>query len=579
MTTRIISSAYEAAKDVMSVQDEKPLSGMNWRSLRTHMRRFRDDEGGSMIIFALFLFAMMLMIGGLSVDVMRAEYQRTHLQYTLDRAVLAAASIKQTVPAQDVVNDYFDKAGLGPLAPTVDVDQSLNYRKVSANMATPGHTPRVPTMFLRMNFRKAFGLSGGEGPQYLATPALATAVDGVQKVDVALVLDISGSMDWDSVSGNRKIEDLQDAAKEFVDTLLLNQPEDDTYSISIVPYSTQVNVGEPLLSKYNVTNEHDYSSCADFEDADFQTTTLSTSAPLQRTGYFVPRSYGNYDRPPWRGWRSCYTESSRAILPLSGDVGDLKSYIDNLSPRGWTSTEIGIKWGTSLLDPSARDVVSGLIDDGIVDAKFAGRPFDYSERNAMKVMVVMTDGANTKQFTLDPAVSDGLSPVWWKSASWGDKFWVYNEDRNASKKYRKLYYYSDSGSLKYSARWVTGPQNGAVQLTWQELWNMAPMEFVSKKLFDKAYMDYPAWNSTYWTGFYETVQYSDKDVRMDAMCTAAKQQGILLFTIGFEVEDDNAVKLSHCATTAAHFFRVEGVEISEAFSSIAAQINSLRLIQ
>ena len=108
---------------------------------------------------------------------------------------------------------------------------------------------------------------------------------------------------------------------------------------------------------------------------------------------------------------------------------------------------------------------------------------------------------------------------------------------------------------------------------------MAPMEFVSQKLFDEAYLDYPAWNSTYWTGFYETVQYSDKDVRMDAMCTAAKQQGILLFTIGFEVEDDNAVKLSHCATTAAHFFRVEGVEISEAFSSIAAQINSLRLIQ
>jgi hypothetical protein len=37
---------------------------------------------------------------------------RTSLQNTLDRATLAAASLSQQLDAEDVVTDYFDKAGL-----------------------------------------------------------------------------------------------------------------------------------------------------------------------------------------------------------------------------------------------------------------------------------------------------------------------------------------------------------------------------------------------------------------------------------------------------------------------------------
>jgi hypothetical protein len=37
--------------------------------------------------------------------------------------------------------------------------------------------------------------------------------------------------------------------------------------------------------------------------------------------------------------------------------------------------------------------------------------------------------------------------------------------------------------------------------------------------------------------------------------------------------------MQDCASSPSHFFRVEGVELSEAFRAIARQINQLRLTQ
>ncbi|MEX0365434.1 MAG: TadE/TadG family type IV pilus assembly protein, partial [Ruegeria sp.] len=59
-----------------------------------------------MTINALFLFITILAITGLGVDLMRFERNRSILQYTVDRAVLAAADLDQTIPPQQVVEAY-----------------------------------------------------------------------------------------------------------------------------------------------------------------------------------------------------------------------------------------------------------------------------------------------------------------------------------------------------------------------------------------------------------------------------------------------------------------------------------------
>jgi len=562
--------AFHKANETISTE----TAGGFETALRRKLDVFRSKEDGSVIILGLYMFICMLIIGGMAVDTMYAEERRTRIQYTTDRALLAAASMSQTLQAQEIFNDYFAKAGLPGLAPDATVIQGLNSRTVSADYR-PDSVPKVETFFMSESFRELLQQGRPSGVNELSTGASGVATDGVDQVEISLVLDVSGSMRSRSSSGATKLQDLKDASKEFIDTLLLNQPNDDTYSISIVPYSTQVNAGQNLLSKYNISNEHNYSHCVDFEGADFNTAALSTQDELQRTAHFAPWST-DYRRKPvnWKR-RPCPPIAERAILPLSGDIDELKNYVDDFVAEGNTSTDVGLKWGAALLDPTAQQVVTSLIQDGDVDNKFEGRPFSYTEENVLKVIVVMSDGHNTSQYYMEPEVSGGLpnpadnmSDVWYYTDSYGrDRYAIYNENRGGSYKYM----YTDRESTR--GRWRSAPPNGSRQMSYVELYDHATVRYVAKYLMRPAGHDYNYWKY----GTYGSVNSGIKDARMASICAAAKQNDVLIFTIGFEVTDSNAAKLSSCASTAGHFFRVEGVEISEAFASIAAQLHRLRL--
>lgn len=79
--------------------------------------------------------------------------------------------------------------------------------------------------------------------------------------------------------------------------------------------------------------------------------------------------------------------------------------------------------------------------------------------------------------------------------------------------------------------------------------------------------------------YYQKYDATTGDSLLNSVCTAAKNRGILIWSIGFEVSDHGAEVMQSCASSPSHFFRVEGVEISEAFSTIAQTLNQLRLTQ
>ena len=66
--------------------------------------------------------------------------------------------------------------------------------------------------------------------------------------------------------------------------------------------------------------------------------------------------------------------------------------------------------------------------------------------------------------------------------------------------------------------------------------------------------------------------------QMSRLCTAAKASGVVIFTIGFQVNDAAATGLKSCATNEAYFYRVEGLEISTAFQAIARTIETVKLV-
>ena len=77
-----------------------------------HLNRFRREEEGSMIIFAMFIFITMLIVAGIAVDLMRFETNRSRLQATLDRAVLASSALDQTLDPEAVAG-LFSSDDLG----------------------------------------------------------------------------------------------------------------------------------------------------------------------------------------------------------------------------------------------------------------------------------------------------------------------------------------------------------------------------------------------------------------------------------------------------------------------------------
>jgi hypothetical protein len=85
--------------------------------------------------------------------------------------------------------------------------------------------------------------------------------------------------------------------------------------------------------------------------------------------------------------------------------------------------------------------------------------------------------------------------------------------------------------------------------------------------------------SSYYNDMYTWVSASTKNSRTSAICAAAREAGIVVYTIGMDTYGQGDDTLEDCAGTPVNFFDVEAIEIDEAFSSIAQQINQLRLTQ
>jgi len=535
--------------------------------IRHLVGRYRREDDGALMIFGLYVFIIIIMVAGLAVDMMWFESRRATLQATLDRAILAAADLNQTLEPEGVVEDYFTKAGLRDFLIDVDVDAGLNFRQVEAVAAT-----EFPTFFMRWT-----------GVDNLTAPALGTALERITEVEVSLVVDFSGSMNQ-----NNRITNLKGATDIFFDMLYADEESADNIAVSVVPYATQVSVGPLLLDRLNYQRFHAISHCADLPTNTFGQTAIGPGAALPQTGHF--------DR--WTAWNSssrwdhivCPTTNSRHVLPFGSDRDTLKDYVDDMVAGGNTSIDLGAKWGVALLDPAFRPVVDDLIADGHVSAEFEGRPFDYGTDNVMKVLVLMTDGENTEQPVLNSNRTTQMSGIWrWQNPSNpSDVRWSYdsregnNTDRDGDGVRNERYFHPfNSGNSRWTNSIIGG--TAAVQLTWQQVW--AQMH-VNKWAYDFHYRqrnnatDYYNAIDTVYTELTNDAPARTKDGMLDQVCDAAKARDIIIFTIGFEVTDRSAAVMQQCASTDNHFFRASGqAEIERAFRSIASTINRLRLTQ
>jgi hypothetical protein len=288
------------------------------------------------------------------------------------------------------------------------------------------------------------------------------------------------------------------------------------------------------------------------------------------------------------------------ILPWSNSIDDINDQIDDFVDGGNTSIDVAVKWGAALLDPSLNEELVALEDDttnGLtIDEEFVVRPHSHSFEDGLKFIVVMTDGINTSQYYLKNSFKTGKahrpgSPnqryflsggdVWMKAQEPGDRDgdgrWNEGWYNLSDRRWENLIPNSDFNGNETNDNW-NGNGTVIVQpLDWLDFWARTTVARY-------AYAEYhQTWDSDdYWDNRYEpytSVNASTKDTRLAAICTAAKTQGIVVFTIGFEVTDHSANVMRACASTPQHFYRVEGLDIEYAFASIKNQINQLKLTQ
>ncbi len=207
------------------------------RVQRSHQHFRRDVRGNVAMIFALAMIPI-FSLAGLAIDYQMATTSKGKVQSALDGAMLAATHalqagrteaqmsaeastyfVKQMAANDTDHQDGFSVAGLscGPLQmtyiePTGEIDGVVNCKQETTLSKVMGHN------YIDFNVRSA-----------------ATA--GMGSLEVALILDVTGSM-----AGSR-ITALRAAAIDFIDIVIKDEQVPFYSKASIIPYAVAVNAG------------------------------------------------------------------------------------------------------------------------------------------------------------------------------------------------------------------------------------------------------------------------------------------------------------------------------------------------
>jgi Flp pilus assembly protein TadG len=323
---------------------------------------FADRAGNVAVSFAIAVTPLVAGIGG-AVDYTRTFTIGAEIQSALDTGVLAAASLSQTREPEAVVRAYVEAAiaehdgVIENLVVTVTPNVAINAREVHAEAEVT-----VPTVLL-----------GVAGIQRLSLSRVSEATEQARNLEIALVLDVSGSM-----SGS-KIDALREAAAEFVQVVMMGDVSDMT-SISIIPYNGGVRLPDYVNAQLISGSDPDRGGCPEY----------GHDHPIS----LEPPANG-LDWLEWRGREQVGSrssafcpESDEAAVFLRNNQSDLLDLIETLDAGGNTGLDIATAWGARALDPVWRGRLGG---------DFPDRPVDYDDPSTIKALVVMTDGAATAQ--------------------------------------------------------------------------------------------------------------------------------------------------------------------------------------
>ena len=310
--------------------------------------QFRRDEGGATaIVFALMCVAVIAVIG-FALDMQRTVSTESRLQAALDAAALAGARVLENADASDaeitaVVEDAFASNLLTGHKDVSCEDLAINIDRTNGRVSVDAGCS------LQTTFANLASVDRVE----MSERAVARAA--ITKLDVAFMLDVSGSMK------GQKLEDLKTAASDAID-MLITEKSGDRVRIAFNTYSTSVNAG------------------------------IYADQVLDLPGWMTPKTCVSErsgiaawtdDAPDIGKWMGLDATScpDSSVEPLTSDADKLKTEIAKITANGYTAGHLGVAWAWYLISPEWS---------GIWPA--ASAPHAYTEPNSKKAVILMTDG-------------------------------------------------------------------------------------------------------------------------------------------------------------------------------------------
>ncbi len=316
---------------------------------------FQTREDGSIaIMFGLFFMALMLIMG-IAIDFARTYHTSSRVSAAIDAAALAAGRALLDGRFTDdeiraMALRYFDEntKGGGDLFGTIGaVTVQINRATGAVTIDAPVSVPTTITAIT--------------GVQKIDVPVSASVTFDQQDVEVAVQLDLTGSM----CNPCTKINDLKLAAHEFVNILLPDNGTPNKIRIAFAPFASGVNVGG--IAGLVTNNRNGTSNCV----YDRNATNLDTDAAPGNGTYFK----GRLDLPTAQ---AC--PSSR-IVPLTDSKSTLHTAVNGFTTSTTTAGQVGAQWAWNLISPKW----SGIWPN-------ESRPVAYNDGKTKKYVVLMTDG-------------------------------------------------------------------------------------------------------------------------------------------------------------------------------------------
>ena len=508
----------------------------------SHLLNVLSDKRGNVAVVAALAMGPLCVAGLGAVDLARATSAKSQLQDALDAAALGAARTNATTNAElKVAGDKYLTQNLALSSDFVLTSSTFTFGENGRVLATA----RLDVMPFVAGL-----VTGGT----MAVGATAEVVRAGSKLEIALVLDTTGSMN----SGS-KLADMKAAAKTFVDQMediSDKATEPDTVKISLVPFSSTVRVDG---TAYRYSSWIDQTGASPINNEIF--TTASGTQFANRFNLFSQLGvswggcvemrkapYDVEDTPPTSG-ATLYTPYFAVDEPDSQTAGYGQDYQNDYVPDTGSSTNWRVRQG--------RVTKYGGTKKGTMSTSF-GPNRGCEVRSLIRLSTDFSalrtaiDGLNAAGNTNIPI---GMSWGWNTISPYAP---FSDGIAYGTTGYKKIIVLMTDGENTISQR--DTPNDGTYAATGY-IWQGRVLKANGAPLPQ---------------GASDAERTEALDSRLALICANMKAKDIEIYTI--RVEDGSSTLLKNCASGDDHYYNVEDSEtLTAVFQSIAGQIAALHL--